>query len=229
MNNTHQYGIQVADDHYEKKSYLSISRWSTYSLIIEEALRLNPKKILEIGPGPGLVSSVLKRIGFSVTTLDIDPNTKPDYRMSITDIKENQNLLGKFDLTIASEVFEHIRYEDFVDTLNALGMISKNLIITLPDTNQNSLFFAFRLRLPIFNSVIGKLKVRFKKIKHQFDGQHYWEIGKKSFPLRRILYDMKHSGWMIQHSYANIDNPYHRFFILKNRNYETFPNHSESS
>lgn len=229
MNNTRQYDIQVADNHYEKKSYLSISRWSTYSLVIEETLRLNPKKILEIGPGPGLVSSTLKRIGFSVATLDIDPNTKPDYRMSTTDIKENRDLLGTFDLIIASEVFEHIRYEDFVDTLKTLREISKNLIITLPDTNQNSLFFAFRLRLPIFNSVIGKLKVRFKKIKHRFDGQHYWEIGKKSFPLRRILDDMKRCGWTIQNTYTNIDNPYHRFFILKNRNYETTPNHSEIS
>jgi hypothetical protein len=56
---------------------------------------------------------------------------------------------------------------------------------------------------------------RFKKIIHKFDGEHYWEIGKKNYPLNKIINDINLSGFTILKTYRIIEFKYHRFFILK--------------
>lgn len=210
------YAVQVLDGHYTDNTYLSISRWSTYSQTIEQVLQLRPKTILEIGPGPGVVTAALRKMGFSVKTLDMDESLQPDYHLSITD-KNIETLLEKFDLIIASEIFEHIHYPDFLTTLEKLRGISNRLLITLPDTNKKSLFFAIRIRLPVLNKIIFSFKFRFKRVPHIFDSQHYWEIGKQQFPLRKIIRDIGFNGWLIKKSFINIDNPYHRFILLEKK------------
>jgi protein-L-isoaspartate O-methyltransferase len=45
---------------------------------IHEIDKLKPKDILEIGLGDGFVSSFLKRAGYDVTTVDINPALEPD-------------------------------------------------------------------------------------------------------------------------------------------------------
>lgn len=208
------YEVQVSDGHYTKSSYLSQARWSTYSVIIENALVLRPERVLEIGPGPGLVTQLLRLLGCSVKTLDLDPKIQPDYLMSATD-PDIASRLEKFDLTIASEIFEHVEYPDFLAAMRRLSSVSEYFILTLPDTNEKALNFGIRLRLPIFNNLSQALKIRFSRQRHIFDGQHYWEIGKTNYTLRQIKKDLCLSGWDIVNDFLNIDNPYHRCFILK--------------
>ncbi len=209
------YTVQVQRGHYTSETgYLSPARWSTYSLIITEAMQLRPQSILEIGPGPGIVTEALRKIGFSIKTLDLDPDVHPDYLLSATN-KDVPSKVEKIDLVIASEIFEHVEYDDFIRALRTWRSVAESFILTLPDTNAQALSFGIRLRLPIFNKLSFLWKVRFQKIQHEFDGEHYWEIGKKTYPVTRIRNDIHKSGWNIQNEYINPDNPYHRFFILK--------------
>lgn len=210
-----EYVVQVQKGHYTSETgYISPARWSTYNLIITEVMQLRPQSVLEIGPGPGIVTGTLRKIGFTVKTLDLDPDINPDYLLSATD-NNIPSKVEKIDLIIASEIFEHVEYEDFVQALRTWQSVTDSFILTLPDTNRNSLSFGVRLRLPILNKISFLWKVRFKKNKHEFDGEHYWEIGKKSFHVTKIRKDIRTSGWNIQNEYVNLDNPYHRFFILK--------------
>lgn len=209
-----KYQVQVRDGHYTGSTYLSASRWSTYSLIVEHVLNARPKKILEIGPGPGILSQLLTNLGFEVKTLDFDSTLKPDYLMSLTDIT-SEKIPERFDLIIASEVFEHVRYQDFLKVLPELSKISKSLLLTLPNTDRYSFFFGIRIRLPLLNKIVFMMKLRAGSIKHKFDGQHYWEIGKAGYSLKKIRHAVSSRSWEIEKCYYNIDKPFHHFFILK--------------
>jgi len=209
-----QYRPQVESNLYSSTKYLSCARWSTYALVIEEALRINPETTLEIGPGPGIVTSILRKIGYQVKTLDLDPALKPDYLLSATD-KNIAEKIKKVSLIIASEIFEHVRYPDFLDACRRLQSVTDFMILTLPDTNEKSLSFGIRLRLPLFNKISTLWKIRYGRVSHKFDGEHYWEIGKKGFPAHKIRKDIRDCGWIVESEHINPDNPYHRFFLLK--------------
>lgn len=207
------YSVQVKKGHYADRKYLSSARWSTNAAIIDETIGIDPKSVLEIGPGPGIVTATLRQMGFMVRTLDLDPDIRPDYLLSATD----ENITSKIDhidLIIASEIFEHVKYDDFVKSCGKLRVLARFMILTLPDTNEKSLSFGTRIRLPLLNSLSFLWKLRFGTVRHAFDGEHYWEIGKKGFPAKRIRKDIIEQGWNIKREYVNIDNPYHRFFIL---------------
>lgn len=216
MSSPHKdYTVQVQKGHYTSETgYLSPARWSTYALIISQVLRIKPKTVLEIGPGPRVVTGALEKMGFSVKTLDIDPSIEPDYLISATDPNINSKV-GKVDLVIASEIFEHVHYADFLEASRKLLEITDYFILTLPDTNDQSLSFGCRIRLPLLNDISAVFKIRSGYPQHKFDGEHYWEIGKRGYGIQKVRRDLSSAGWQIQTDFINIDNPYHHFFILK--------------
>ncbi len=51
--------------------------------------------------------------------------------------------------------------------------------------------------------------------KHVFDGEHFWEIGKLGYPLKKVLADFSACHLALEKMYRVQENPYHHFFILK--------------
>ena len=49
---------------------------------------------------------------------------------------------------------------------------------------------------------------------NNFEEEHYWEIGKVSYPLNKITKDIEGAGFKIIKTYRIFENPYHRFFVL---------------
>ncbi|MFX1517141.1 MAG: class I SAM-dependent methyltransferase [Promethearchaeota archaeon] len=208
------YHVQVDKNHYSPKKYVTIQRWSTHYRVVKEVLNIGPNSILEIGPGNGLVTCILKKIGFNVKTLDFDSDLEPDY---VIDIANNSlgNLGETFDLVIASQVLEHIRYSSFLKVMKNLSKMTNQVLLTLPDTNRRSKF----LFLITNKFYFARKIVYFKRAKHIFEGQHYWEIGKKGYPLKRIKNDLMNCNWSIKKNYLNFENPYHRLLLLANKNH----------
>jgi len=67
---------------------------------------------------------------------------------------------------------------------------------------------------------IGEMKwlsplPRIKKPINNFDGEHYWEIGKAGYPLSKIINEIQKAGFRVKKTYRIFENPYHRFFILR--------------
>jgi len=208
-----KYDIQKKTEIYTSENYLNHKRWSSYSLIINEIIKIKPKTVLEIGPGNFIISAILKQMNIGVKTLDFDKHLNPDF---VCDISDYQNFPDeKFDCIIAAQVFEHIEYHDFINVLSNLKKHTNYLILSLPYTSANSIFINFSMHFPVFKYFNFSIKIFFKKIKHIFNGQHYWEIGKKNFSLRKVKKDILKSGWKIERRYINQQNPYHYFFILK--------------
>jgi len=167
--------------------------------------------VLEVGIGNGLVANYLKRRGINLTTLDIDRRLNPDHVGSVLDMPFVSN---SFEVVACYEVLEHLPYERFPEALSEIHRVSSRYaVLSLPDSSR-----AYRLDIQI--PKIGELKrliplPRLKAPKHEFNGQHYWEIGKTGYPLREVMGKMRSAGFEIKKTYRVFEHPYHRFFVLR--------------
>jgi len=75
---------QPPTSYYNSTSYDSKRRFISYWHQITETLELRPKTVLEVGKGNGFIEDYLKKLGITVTTIDIDPDLKPDTVSGIT-------------------------------------------------------------------------------------------------------------------------------------------------
>lgn len=121
---------KLADSIFNYKIYTKY-RFEHYYLQISYILELNPKTILEVGPGDNTVTDFLRRKGFLVKTFDNDPSLKPDY---LGDVRR-LNIEKSFDLVLASEILEHMDFKYFEPTVKKIRQHAKNYaIISLPYT-----------------------------------------------------------------------------------------------
>jgi len=204
--------IQVERDHYFNKKYDSKNRIISYWQQIKEVKNCNPESILEIGIGNKFVSDYLKKHNYNIKTLDIDPGLGPDKVGSVTEIPFEDN---SFECVLCCEVLEHLPYEKFSIALKELKRVAKKqIILSIPDASRK---YRFLIQIPKVGEVKFLIPIpRFKKIKHEFDGEHYWEINKKNYPLSRIKNEINNiDGIKLEETYELFENAYHRFFILK--------------
>jgi methyltransferase family protein len=53
--------------------------------------------------------------------------------------------------------------------------------------------------------------------RHEFDGQHYYEIGTLDYPLERVLEAFRAAGLEIERHFRVPENPWHHFFVARPR------------
>lgn len=202
---------QVGPNLYFCKSYDTKERFISYWHQIDEVIKLNPKKALEIGVGNSFVSNYLKKRGINLITLDIDKRLNPDVLGSILQLPFPSAF---FDVIICYEILEHLPYKDFNMSLSEIYRVSKShAIFSIPDVTK---VYRFNIQIP----KIGEIKrliplFRLRNPVHKFYGEHYWEIGKAGYPFSKITKDIQKSGFKIEKTYRVFENPYHRFFILR--------------
>jgi SAM-dependent methyltransferase len=174
--------IQVDAAAHYGPSYLGLVRLVTLWHQAQEVARAAPAggRVLEIGPGAGYTTFLLRTWGYRVTTMDFDPEVGADVTADVTRISFADE---SFDCVIAAQVLEHIPFEEFASAVREIARVSSgHVIITLPAplVGLGMLFNrpgvaprGFSLGLPYW-------------VKHRFDGQHYWELGKRDFGFRRV-------------------------------------------
>lgn len=205
-----KFSIQVKRNHYFTPAYNHKARWIHYwqqgRLILDSGVGA----VLEIGPGGGVVTEFLRNAGLKITTIDIDSNLKPDVVGSVLNMPFKDN---EFDLILAAEILEHLPFKNFQKALSEIKRVTKkNAIISLPDHRHT--LFKISFKIPFLEQKNFILRIsQFKK--HQFDGQHYWEIGKKGFSVSKIKKEIKRSGLKIISNFAPWDNPQNHYFILE--------------
>jgi len=203
--------IQVNKSKYNFNSYCQIERWASYWHQINEILKIKPKSVLEIGVGSGVVSGYFKHENLlNYKTLDIDKELNPDFVGSVDNMNFNDN---EYDTVCAFEVLEHLPFEKFEKCLLEMKRVARdNVIISLPYWGR---YFSFEFRLPFFKKIRGQFKLSFFPVKHKFNGEHYWEIGKKSYSLDRIKKIINNIDLEIVNDFMIFESPYHHFFVLK--------------
>lgn len=202
---------QVESNHYFNKSYDTKERFISYWHQVNEIVSLEPDSVLEIGIGSGFVSKYLRERGINITTLDFDPSLNPNKVGSVLDIPFEDNF---FEVVACYEVLEHLPFENFNKALAEIYRVSKSYaVLSLPDMNRVYHVYVHIPKVGVLKKLIPL--PRLKRPIHNFDGEHYWEIGKACYPLSKIVCEIQKSGFKIEKTYRVFEYPYHRFFTLK--------------
>jgi predicted SAM-dependent methyltransferase len=197
-------------EQYNSGLYMDKDRWVSYfwqTKLVKDLLKSG--KILEIGVGSSVVTDYFRK-NYDLLTVDINKELNPDYTCSVEDLSVFPD--NSFDLAVCAEVLEHLPFEKFEASILELKRVSKKyIIVSLPYWGYT---FGLKLKLPLLGKRVLKFKISGTK-KHLFNGQHYWEIGKKGFPGRRIIEKFTTCGLKMKKSFWDIDDPYHYYFILE--------------
>lgn len=206
-----EYEKQVSADHYSFAGYFHQLRWASLWYQLNEIIsRKEISSVLDIGPGSKFLKTNLElfRPDISYQSLDIAADQNPDIVGSVTDIPLDDKAV---DLITAFQVLEHIEFSDFETALKELKRVTKKYVfISLPH-NQPS--FDFECKLP----GIKRFKFAYKfpfLAKHEFNGQHYWEVGKKGYGAKKITAIFK-KHFRVLSEYVPHENQYHHFYILE--------------
>jgi ubiquinone/menaquinone biosynthesis C-methylase UbiE len=200
---------QVDQSHYDFGRYMSKQRWMSVWHQVDEMLKVRPTSILEVGHGSGAFKAIAAQFGLPVQTVDLDPDLRPDYVADAEDLPFEDS---SFDVVCAFQMLEHLPYEAALSAFSEMIRVSaKNVVISLPDAKR---IYRFAIQIP----KLGELsffypRPRIGLQRHQFDGEHYWEINKSGYSLTRVLSDLSRRANLVK-TFRVRENTYHRFFVF---------------
>lgn len=204
---------QVDKKHYNFSKYCHTERFVSYWHQLDEITRLNPDSVLEVGVGDKVIANYLKsNTDIKYSSLDIAEDLNPDIVANI----ENMDLPdNSFDIVCAFEVLEHLPFEKFSKVLTEMGRVSKKyVLLSLPHWGRH---FSLEIRMPFIKKIRWQFKLNLFPIKHNFNGEHYWEIGKAGYQMSTINKSIKQSNLELVKDYISFGSPYHHFFVLKKK------------
>lgn len=208
---------QIYDDRHYNERYLTRERWLSYVYQIHALEDVAPTSILEVGRGAGAVAE-MTRLNFPrcrLVTIDIEPALKPDVVGSVTALPFADK---SFDAAFCCQVLEHLPFEQFGVALGELARVARRrLVLSLPDVSP---FFYMRIHgLRRMTPVLwrGITLPSLAPRPHDFasHGQHYWEIGKKGYPTRRVVAEIEKAGFRVERRFRMVERNYWHFFILE--------------
>lgn len=207
-----EFKIQVDKSHYFNRKYLSRDRWANYWHQINAVLASKADNILEIGVGNRLVYDTLKKLGLQVTSIDIDPELMPDVAGSATDLPFGDRT---FDFLLCAEVLEHLPWESLRQALREIHRVTRrHALITLPHSGY---VFSLSFKIPLLRHTTFFFKIPHFWKRHVFNGEHYWELGKKSYSVARVIREFENTGFAIQDLSIRSEDPAHCHFLLRKR------------
>lgn len=200
---------QVERSHYRYADYQSAARFSSYYYQLEAALELEPETLVEIGVGDGTFLSLARNQGLNAYGLDFDRGLSPSVCGSALQLPFRGESV---DVFAAFQVMEHLPFDDLEAAAREMfRCCRKGAVISLPEFGNSSII----LNIPLVRHIAMALPKVFPfSPRHRFDGQHHWEIGKRSFPLSRIVNTFEQSGFRCSRTWVNPYWAYHRFFVF---------------
>lgn len=202
---------QVDKTAYDFKKYANLERFDSYFYQLKELLALPIADVLEIGVGDGVFRDYIKsNTAVAYQSLDIAEDLKPDIIGSVKSIPLPDNSCGA---VVAYEVLEHLPFNDFEKALSEIARVSKKYaIISLPHFGPP---IKFALKLPLLPEMKFAFKIPYLR-EHKFNGQHYWEIGKKGYSVSKIRKIIS-KYFVIKKEFVPWENQYHHFYILEKK------------
>lgn len=199
---------QVDKSTYEFLKYCYPDRWASYYYQLREIIEQKPSSVLEVGTGDGVLKQyLLNNTNIAYQNLDVAEDLNPDITGSVEDIPLPDNSV---DMVVAYEILEHLPFKKFEQSLLELKRVSRGpVIISLPHFGPP---IKFLLKLPFLPEIRFAFKIPFPK-GHTFNGEHYWEIGKRGYSIRRIR-EILRKHFSIRSEFIPFENQYHHFFIL---------------
>ncbi len=199
---------QVGKSHYKFDSYIKPDRFASYYYQLKYVEQLLPETFLEIGGGAGVLKKLMPE-AIKYFNTDISKELNPDVIATVESLPFKNN---SFTMVGCFQVLEHLPFEKFPSLLEELKKVSSRYIfISLPFANHR---IKFEVTLPKSRKIKLNIIIPMFYKKHKFDGQHYWEIGKKNYSRRKIR-EIIEQHFKIKAIFTPEENTYHTFFLLE--------------
>ncbi|MEK7511138.1 MAG: class I SAM-dependent methyltransferase [Patescibacteria group bacterium] len=200
---------QVDKSHYDFRAYGFEGRFVSYYWQLREVLSLSPTSILEVGVGDAVFGSFVKKnTAIAYQSLDIAEDLSPDLLGSVTNIPLPDNAV---DVACAFEVLEHLPFDEFERACAELSRVSRHaFVVSLPHFGP---MLALSFKIPFLSRQQWAIKIPFPKA-HTFNGQHYWEIGKRGYPPSRIRSVLSQLG-TVTRDFVPFNSEYHHFYVVR--------------
>lgn len=213
-----QHGRGQADlpgrGHYHRPRYVTGGRIYSFAHQIDAVVRQEPRRVVEVGPGPGIVTETLRTLGIEVTTVDAQAELNPDVVASVLELPFDA---GSFDVAACCQVLEHLAYERFADALRELRRVTTGgCVLSLPDAVRRA---AFGVELPLLGRFRASVPLPARPVREPDAGMrragHRWEIGRCGVGLSDVLRSIGDAGWHATRTWLVPEKPWHRFFALR--------------
>ncbi len=200
---------QVDKEAYRFERYGTEERFVSYYVQLAEIMRAKPRSVLEIGAGDRVVGSYLKNnTDIAYTSVDIADDVGADVIAPVTKLPFPDD---SFDVSCAFEVLEHLPFDQFQIALTELARVAKtHVLLSLPHFGP---MLSLSFKIPFLPRIRLAYKIPYPKT-HAFNGQHYWEIGKRGYPVSRIRTELEKHGRIVN-DFIPPESPYHHFFTLE--------------
>lgn len=200
-------------EHYDP-TYMSHGRAHSFAAQLDGVLEAQPKSVLEIGVGTGICALALRRLGITVTTLDVQASLSPDILGDVRAIPRDEK---SFDVSSCCQVLEHLPFDQFVHAIRELHRVTRTrLVLSLPDRTRG---FECALLLPHFGlkrfACVMPSRAptaAWRAARLEVMG-HYWEIGVDGITARKIVRTLREVGFASVETFRVRELPWHRFFV----------------
>lgn len=201
--------IQAKNEQYLGK-YDNLNRWINYWIQIESVLELEGKQVLEVGIGNRTVGDYLTKRDIFYISSDINHELGPNVKSDIKNLPFKNNT---FDVVLCAEVLEHLPFEEVPVALEEIKRTAlRYVVVSLPHESYN---YFINFEIPFFGFFKHISLPYLRPYEHKFDGEHYWEIGKRDYPLKKVRDLFEKSGLKIVKERHHFMDSYHHFFILE--------------
>lgn len=212
---------RIPRDYYNFEHYVSKERMITYWHQVDEVLRRRPDRVLEIGVGNRIVSSILRAFGVATVTADINPDLSPDEVTPIAELDRHFKE-GEFPLVICARVLQHLPFDQFEESIRKLRFVTgRHLLLTLP---VETLRVYLRLRvtgmgprtmsipLPLW---LKRALMGSDRGDDELKCQNFWKIGQARETSMASIRKLLAKYFDIEKTYRVPEDMSHAFFILK--------------
>ena len=201
--------VQVDKSHYALGAYGFEGRFVSYYWQLKLVLDRAPQSIVEVGVGDGVFGNFIRdNTAIDYRSVDIAEDLHPDSIGSITALPlPDKNC----DIACAFEVLEHLPFEEFDTAIAELTRVARKFVaVSVPHFGP---MLSFSLKIPFIPKIRFAVKIPYPKA-HVFNGQHYWEIGKKGYPVSLIRQKLAAHGHLVA-DFVPFNSEYHHFFVLE--------------
>ena len=181
-------------------------------------MELGGDRFLEIGPGNGILTLLLREKGLNVITSDINNSVNPSVAINLPLLPFQNKAI---DVVLCFEVLEHLPWELFLPSLRELKRVASNkVIISLPNCEPlvekfpkySISWWAYWLK-KIVHSILGFL--RSYKVDYKLPPEHYWELGMLNIYSNMVINQAQQVGLLLKEDFRNPHFPYHHFFVFE--------------
>ncbi len=199
-------------------SAMDFYTWTRHFHVLRDLCAREDGDVLEVGTGDGVVRRSLSPLVRSYTVVDINPQLQPDV---LADLRQPQAALaGRHDAVIATEVLEHIPFEDLplcLRNLHALLRPGGRLYLTLPHRKGHVLVVTpaqrlLKWRFPIGLTDLGEAWNRFVRRRIWIDPHHCWELGDGRVTRPQVEQRLREAGFATE---AFTELPYCDYWVLR--------------